>query len=776
MGPSSSITLTTDVVFTPECTGDVDDASLATAQAVTNNRDPFSASESPQIYTLAATTVVAYTLVIMLFITPRTFFLGGAGGGSFLGGRGLLGGSYGSTVLGIGGRPWLQKVAALTVAISLTIASADTFKVAEAQYDMGYVDATSLTSAVVGGTELCVIRVISTTFLWLAQVQTLVRLFPRHKEKVIIKWAGFALIVLDVIFASLDNFVADTKTSSQPRSFVDAIPALSYLFELSLNLLYAAWVIYYSFCKRRYAFFHAKMQNIFLIAMLSLAAVLIPVVFFVLDISKPNAAGWGDYVRWVGSAAGSVIVWEWVERIETLERDERKDGILGREVFDGEEMLEIGQLEEIDWPNHPHHRPPGDFQSFGQRPDDRNRARNSQSHGGLPRYRISQPQGSYRARDQQQLQVSFDGLMPNSQQPTRPSAIHPPQTASPVSRTDTQSAESTIYNVRYHPVVEPSPSVPEGTSLENTIRVDDPNIHRAVDPPLNTTSIQPEGPSNVEVSGEASSSQERAKKARWNAVPNPFKRRRMSPPPEVATVQEGGENRERAVRDRNSRWNLRSKLNTLASDRRPHWRRKSEDTSVNVPLPITVIPAQPRGRTWSPSDGPLSATQAGESQNPAIESGASRPPVDEDQQAGESQVGPSTPGPLLRSHSSGMPQSLEDSPHMSRRGTLRISEPPSRRRLTMENEVIPDQQTSNSWNIPHTSSSIHGESGGLQQPTVDEVVTANSASSEPNDDPSGENAHLSDHNMVDNSTIPQNGSNYNSSQDIVESSGTDHRR
>jgi len=64
-------------------------------------------------------------------------------------------------------------------------------------------------------------------------------------------------------------------------------------------------------------------------------------VFFVLDISKPDVAGWGDYVRWVGAAAASVVVWEWVERIEALERNDKKDGVLGREIFDGDEMLEV---------------------------------------------------------------------------------------------------------------------------------------------------------------------------------------------------------------------------------------------------------------------------------------------------------------------------------------------------------------------------------------------------------------------------------------------------
>lgn len=342
-----TITLTREAVFQPYCT---DRPDINTTTLVLDEKEPFYSSALPLLYAIAAVTVVSYLLVIILFITPRTFFVGGfGGGGGFLGQRGMFSGASGSSsVIGVGGRPWLQKVAALSVAISLTIASVDTFRVAQQQYDADYSDAQLLNQEVVSSVELRIIRVVSATFLWLAQAQTLIRLFPRHKEKVIIKWAGFVLIGLDTIFSILNNFVKGT-TSSAPRKVQHAVPALSYLFTFCLSLVYAAWIIYYSLSKRRYAFFHAKMRNICLVAMLSLVAVLIPVVFFVLDISIYNVAGWGNYVRWVGAAAASVVVWEWVERIEALERDERRDGILGREIFDGDEMLDVTPSSAMTW-------------------------------------------------------------------------------------------------------------------------------------------------------------------------------------------------------------------------------------------------------------------------------------------------------------------------------------------------------------------------------------------------------------------------------------------
>ncbi|KAJ5122542.1 hypothetical protein N7526_009479 [Penicillium atrosanguineum] len=440
---SYAFTLTDNAVYEPVCTGDPMD--YTHVSAVLDTRDPFYSSVTPQLYAIGCATVVSYVLVIILLITPRTFFIGGPGGGAnFLGRHGMISGSYSgnSSVVGVGGRPWLQKVAAILVAISLTIATVDSFKVADLQYTYGYSDAEALSEEVIDGTEIRIVRVISSTFLWLAQVQTLIRLFPRHKEKVMIKWAGFALIVLDTTFSVLENFYVK-NTSPRPRLYDDAIPALSYLFELALNLLYAAWVIFYSISKHRYAFFHPKMRNICFVALLSLCAILIPVVFFVMDIARPEIAGWGTYIRWVGSAAASVVVWEWVERIEALERDETKDGILGREVFDGDEMLEVTPSEEVDWPR------------YAPRNDKGGGSGAASGWGGHDRIgSSSSPNSRWHPWNPESGRPSQTPRNPNNPQPTPP-----PATTTPVSRTDTTSAASTVYNVHYHPVASPTPPV-----------------------------------------------------------------------------------------------------------------------------------------------------------------------------------------------------------------------------------------------------------------------------------------------------------------------------
>ncbi|CAK7263725.1 pH-response regulator protein palH/rim21 [Sporothrix epigloea] len=649
----------------------LDDSAESTPQ-YSDFRDSFYASTFPQCYALASTTVIAYTLVIMLFITPRSFLDGGV---VVLGRRGFTNGGSGGK--NIGGRPWLQKVAALTVAISLTIATADTFRVAGTQYSWGIQNAKEMQQEVLGGTELKVIRIISDTFLWLAQAQTLVRLFPRQREKIIIKWTAFAVITLNVIFDCLNSFLY----AGTGHSFTAAIPALSYLFELALSVLYAVWVIYYSLMKKRYAFYHPRMRNICLVAALSLLAILVPIVFFVLDICKPDFTGWGDYVLWVGAAAASVIVWEWVERIEALEREEKKDGILGREVFDGDEMLDI-MPSDLSWPRR---RKKEGAKAVSQKSnkysgngsdeggDDRRpggdrsgitsgrttlRIWPSMSTFTKPyrlraRSRTSQPKSAQRSAAKQttanvlRADASGNGEAgviddanpalgtavtdtPRSPQPPLwPS--RPARVVTPVSRSDTTSADSTVYVMRYHPVtdshagstlgVHPS-TVPASLSHSNSTSTSTASSSNHGQHPRTSTSFtgsqsvhhcvlthaspppQDQGHSvgsDIEaLGGERTAS-------RWRSLAHalPLRRGAASAEPshgETSDVAVGRPSKAasssldngRLQHDGSGRWDIRGRLEEFAATQAERFRERIRPSLDTTGLPVMVIPAPQR--------------------------------------------------------------------------------------------------------------------------------------------------------------------------------------
>lgn len=580
--------LTHYAVFRPRCDGEgsgIFHSESSDSSTVTDLRPPFYASTAPQIFAIAAATVISYVLVVLIFITPRTFYVGGPGGGAgFLTRRGLGGNP---SVIGVGRRPLLQKIAAFTVALSLTMATADTFIVAQKQYTEGFINSDEMMRDVVGAIEIRVVQVISDTFLWLAQVQTLIRLYPRHKEKVTIKWLGFALVLLDAIFSCLNNFLMfDRETWPGPSP--DAIPALSYLFELAIGFIYASCVIYYSISKYRFAFYHAKMRNICLVALISIISVLIPVVFFVIDLASPDIATWGFYVHWVGAIAASVVVWEWVERIEALERDETKDGILGREIYDGDDMLDLHIGDDHDRVDEKSDRHKGD----------KTRYRSTSTimkwvpgNYGRPRRSLHLPVPSF-PRRQKRHEISRQthpvtlGLKTCIPRP--PAFITPPPEGH-----DTASTVSTVYTVRYHRA-EP---MPPSSSDEPTSR-DAQTMAQA-----RTSSTSSPLHAAVATHG---SSQQKLKHPTWTALIEPFKRKRASLPAEVAGAQLLKENSHPLSGDEvtspNSNYyrnRLFSRLISRSSMRSSHRSHATED-----PLPVTVIPTRTNGgQAWSPVDG-----------------------------------------------------------------------------------------------------------------------------------------------------------------------------
>ncbi|KAL9056012.1 MAG: hypothetical protein Q9162_003191 [Coniocarpon cinnabarinum] len=617
---SSTITLSTTAVYQPPCSGGpaLLDADGASVQPVDSYHDPFYASVTPQVYIVALTTAMAWLLMIALVLFQPSYngtsarslvqpWRRGDGLSSLFNSR--------SSPLPLGSRPWLQRFAALMVVIALTTVTADTFRNAQGQYNNGYSNASELRNDVAGSLEVCtsycrkstklltdaqvrVIRVISDLFLWLAQIQTLIRLFPRRREKLIIKWVGFVLTLLDIIFSCLNSFYIDTgDTDDRPRRYQDAIPALSYLFQLALNLLYAAWVLYFVMTKRRYAFYHYLMPEICIVAGVGLLSISVPVVFFLVDILEPDVSTWGDYFRWVGSAAASIIIWEWVERIEYLEREEKKDGILGREIFDEDDFD----------PDAPDGRPQ-------RRHIDHSETRTDlfQRYQNL-KFKNEKIEAALRCltfRDKSRGEQSGDGMSKedNSLEQAQERKIEPAQEfhssaveasapasiESPIDRNFENSPGSTIYAVHYHPTSQ----TPTTTNDHTRQECEPPGA--AADSGQSRPGLASIDAEKPVASSEYHPGAERFLPSSWLRSMNIFRKTRQSPPVEVKnalSMQQGSRH------DTN-------KTGSSAKIFSDH-QGATQSRAVLAPRQPTVIPPPVHGTDpWTP-DSIRRATQSG---------------------------------------------------------------------------------------------------------------------------------------------------------------------
>lgn len=179
-----------------------------------------------------------------------------------------------------------------------------------------------------------------------------------------------------------------------------------------------------------------------------------------------------------------------------------------------------------------------------------------------------------------------------------------PVIASPVSRTDTTSADSTVYTVRYHPISDTPPaqlpSIADARFNQSGATVDAPtSTQQRLDQLAN--------PEDLEKGGNPSSAPAPSKsKWHWQTVANTFRRHGRTPPQEL---QRGRVIEPLAVDDvtanippRNyAGLALADRLGTFAAQQGEWFRaKKKTEAQGEAPLPVTIIPAQPRGQTWSP--------------------------------------------------------------------------------------------------------------------------------------------------------------------------------
>ncbi|KAL8670220.1 MAG: hypothetical protein Q9224_007689, partial [Gallowayella concinna] len=171
----------------------------------------------------------------------------------------------------------------------------------------------------------------------------------------------------------------------------------------------------------------------------------------------------------------------------------------------------------------------------------------------------------------------------------------PPPVISPVSRADTTSAASTVYVVQHNPVSQ----VPQ--PVRRRADVDGNNPEHLAQVRRQSAAADPE---KDKVHDNTHLHRTRGQ-GMWHNVSNPFKRKRASPPAEVQQARQaasGNDVRAATPAHNFSRWDVKNRLGVLAAETGERFREQSARRKQDVDVPITVIPAQPRGsgRTWTP--------------------------------------------------------------------------------------------------------------------------------------------------------------------------------
>lgn len=257
---------------------------------------PFYGSVTPFAYSISATTIMAWLLFILLIIAQKR-------------------------------RPLFQKIAVCALGVTLTAVLAQSSDVLRRQYKQGYQNIHGLLVEVTRGLTFEILDVISTTLLWLAHLQVVLRLFQEPQYRFLILGVGALLVMLYVIFQCLTYFKEWADALDLADRF-GAISILNYVIQYVIILVYVLAVVIYSIRKRR----HAYRPRVMATAIISLLACVSPLVFTSMCISSYWFEGWATFVNRICSAAASVVVWGWLDAIERSEKDEQKTGVMGRKL------------------------------------------------------------------------------------------------------------------------------------------------------------------------------------------------------------------------------------------------------------------------------------------------------------------------------------------------------------------------------------------------------------------------------------------------------------
>jgi hypothetical protein len=254
----------------------------------------FHSSLSPLLYSLSSSTVICVLLNLVIFDGPR--------------------------------RPFLQKFSITLSSAYLLTAFIFATRKLELQYNEGFQEGNLLRYELETSKAINILHVIFDTILLSMEVQTLMSLFPRQKEKRLIFWVGGALIVVSQVLWSVSVFDPSSNRTE------NALPAFVYLFQISISIMYFGCVVYYAVTKHRSAF----NRNLIFFSFVSMLASVAPIALFIVDVGGWWVVEWTDSVSWLTSILSIVTVWEWARRVESRERHREKDRVLGRQIYEDE--------------------------------------------------------------------------------------------------------------------------------------------------------------------------------------------------------------------------------------------------------------------------------------------------------------------------------------------------------------------------------------------------------------------------------------------------------
>lgn len=192
--------------------------------------------------------------------------------------------------------------------------------------------------SIIQDSVLCnVCELIIVMLLQFSQIQIIMRLFPRQKEKRFAFFVGIALSVTSQTIWSVSTFALENELLDLDPNYDSAfviLPLFVYLLRIAMSVLFTCLFVVYFLNKRQFIFQPSVLPLTFFTFILMNSSFAI----FIADISNIWVSELSELFNMTSYVVTNVVTWEFINRIILLEKVEQKKGILGRQCFDDEDQ------------------------------------------------------------------------------------------------------------------------------------------------------------------------------------------------------------------------------------------------------------------------------------------------------------------------------------------------------------------------------------------------------------------------------------------------------
>ena len=208
------------------------------------------------------------------------------------------------------------------------------------QLHIGYLNGSDILDRINNLVVLNVLDLILVILLQVNQVQVIMRIFLRQKDKRFAFVVGIACTLLSQIMWAITrfyNFPADDEAN-------DILPAFVYLIRIAMGVCYAALISVYIFTKINIIIAN---KALWLLTFLTCVLIYLPVAFFIADVLNSWVFELSEIFLCVTYVIGVVIPWEWYNRFNVVLKSIERNGMLGRKFYE-DEIYELDRYELFD--------------------------------------------------------------------------------------------------------------------------------------------------------------------------------------------------------------------------------------------------------------------------------------------------------------------------------------------------------------------------------------------------------------------------------------------